>query len=453
MQPWTIGLSTQTPLLRWGPHEQEPLLGAGEGQVHRLRQYHVSPGGVSRMVLQSVKAWQAAGRLRQAHWFSLQPQGPGRLALEDLPVELHHLRLAPDLMAAYARTKEKLWSDIHGMTPQPFDADDFRAFMGYNHATSDAMMDQAHDLDAVYVHDFQLLQVGAMVGLAAPCVLRWHVPFNPDLIPRYTRNFLLRMMESYDAVIVSTRRDLEGLTNAGFRGTVRQVYPHTQPADWQPPTSAAAQLFEDNTGLRVDEPVVLCVARMDPMKRQDVLLEAMALLRSGHPKAKVVLVGNGSFSGSRSTGLGLTTSGRWRAHLEQMANRLGILDRTVFTGWMPDDLVAAAYARADVLVLPSDIEGFGLTPFEAWGYRKPCIVTTGCGASEVVHDGLTGFTVPPADPAAMADALDRVLSRPEDALRMGEAGRVALRGFTAANAAAKEWDVLEAAHRRFRRQA
>lgn len=453
MDPWRIGISTQTPLVRWGAHAQEPEVEVGPGLIGRLRQYHVSPGGVSRMVLQSVRSWQAKGRLDMAHWFSLQPQGPERLAVEGAPIELHHLRLTPELMAAYARTKEKLWSDIHGLEPKPFDVEDFRAFMGYNSATSDAILSQAPDLDAVYVHDFQLLQVGAMVGLAAPCVLRWHVPFDAERIPTYTRNFLLRMMESFDGVIVSTRRDLEGLTNAGFRGQVRQIYPHTDAADWQPPTPAAAQAFEDNTGLRVNEPVVLCVARMDPMKRQDVLLQAMALLRQRHPLARCVLVGNGSFSGSKSTGLGLTKAERWRAHLEATANDLGLKDRVVFTGWMPDDLVAAAYARADVLVLPSDIEGFGLTPFEAWGYRKPCVVTTGCGASEVVQDGVTGATVPPNDPEALADALDRILSKPEHALRMGEAGRVALRGFTAAAAAEQEWAMLEQARRRFRRAA
>jgi glycosyltransferase involved in cell wall biosynthesis len=452
MDPWRIGLSTQTPLVRWGPHATEPEVEMGQGLVGRLRQYHVSPGGVSRMVLQSLRSWQAAGRLEEAHWFSLQPQGPERLRLDDLPVELHHLRLSPELMQGYARTKEKLWADIHGLTAAPFDTEDFRAFMGYSHATSDAILDQARDLDAVYVHDFQLLQVGAMVGLAAPCVLRWHVPFDAPRIPRYTRNFLLRMMESYDAVIVSTRRDLESITNAGFRGTIRQVYPHTEPADWKPPTAAAAQAFEDNTGIRPGEPVVLCVARMDPMKRQDLLLQAMAQLRRRHPDARTVLVGNGSFSGSKSTGLGLSKAGRWRMHLEQLAKELGIADRTVFTGWMPDDLVAAAYARADVLVLASDIEGFGLTPFEAWGYGKPCVVTTGCGASEVVHDGLTGHTVAPDDADGLAKALDRILSDPEQAMRMGAAGRIALRGFTAANAAETEWDVLERARLRFRRR-
>jgi glycosyltransferase involved in cell wall biosynthesis len=492
MDPWRIGISTQTPLVRWTHHVatavapadptervgEPPARGEVEGEGGasgggppgsqqiavprstgpdlvdgRLREFHVSPGGVSRMVLQSIRAWHATGRLGEAHWFSLQPLGPEHIELDGMPVGLHHLRLAPEVMAGYARTKETLWGDLHGLPSKPFGPEDFRAFMAYNAATSDAILAQAPDLDAVYVHDFQLLQVGAMVGLAEPCVLRWHVPFDPSRIPEYTRNFVLRMMESFDAVIVSTRRDLEGLTNSGYRGTVRQIYPHTESADWAAPTAAAAQRFEHDTGLRINEPVVLCVARMDPMKRQDVLLQAMALLRRKHPLAKVVLVGNGSFSGSKSNGLGLSKAGQWRAHLESMAHQLGLGGRAIFTGWMPDDLVAAAYARADVLVLPSDIEGFGLTPFEAWGYRKPCIVTTGCGAAEVVQDGVTGSTVPPADPRALADALDSILSSPEKALRMGEAGRVALRGFEATRAAEAEWQVMEEARRRFHRKA
>src|SRR5581483_6798233 len=100
-------------------------------------------------------------------------------------------------------------------------------------------------LDLAYVHDFQLLQVGAIVGLAVPCVFRWHVPFDAHRIPPYTRNFMVRAMESYDAVVVSTRRDLEGLMDAGFHGTVRQLYPHIDVHDWPDVGAAEIQALED----------------------------------------------------------------------------------------------------------------------------------------------------------------------------------------------------------------
>lgn len=444
-----VAVTTQTPLLRQPPAAVASGR-SGLASVHRLADLHITPGGVSRMVLQSVRAWHAAGIARDVHWYSLQPEGPERLRLDDAGVDLHHLRMPPDALKAYARTKEKLWADIHGLPARRFDRDDFRAFAQYNAATADAIL-QEEPLDAVYVHDFQLLQVGALVGLAAPCVLRWHVPFVPRLMPRYTRSFVVRSMEAFDAVIVSTRRDLEGLINAGYRGLVRQVYPHSDLDAHVRPTRANEQELEDVAGIPPAVPVVLCVARMDPMKRQDLLIEAFARLLPRHPDALLVLVGNGSFSGAKRTGLGLSKAGRWRTHLEELSRRLGVAHAVRFTGWMPDPLVAAAYARADVVVLASDLEGFGLTPFEAWGHGKPCVVTAGCGASEVVQDGLTGHVVPSGDAGALADRLGGLLASPDAAQEMGRAGRIALRAFTPAEAAAKEAGVLARARRHFLR--
>lgn len=445
-----IAVTTQTPLLRQPPTAALVEAG-GVVTTPRLADLHITPGGVSRMVLQSIQAWHAQGRVGDVDWFSLQPEGAERLWLEDAAIDLHHLRMDPDSLKSYARTKEKLWADIHGLPTEPFDRDDFRSFTQYNARTSDAILQEAPDLDAVYVHDFQLLQVGGLVGLAAPCVLRWHVPFVPRLVPRYTRNFIVRSMEAFDAVIVSTRRDLEGLINAGYRGLVRQVYPHSDPGDHTRATRANQQELEDVARIPPGAPVILCVARMDPMKRQDLLIEAFHLVLQRHPDAVLVLVGNGSFSGAKRTGLGLSKSGRWRAHLEQSAQDLGVLDRVRFTGWMPDPLVAAAYARADAVVLCSDLEGFGLTPFEAWAHGKPCVVTDGCGAAEVVQDGLTGFTVPSGDAAALADRLHAILADPDLGRRMGQAGGIALRAFTPDVAAAKEAAVLERARRNFMR--
>jgi glycosyltransferase involved in cell wall biosynthesis len=424
---------------------------SGPPESGRLADFDITPGGVSRMVLHSVQAWRRRGWIREAHWFSLQPGGPARLRLEGSSIDLHHLRLPADQLHAYARTKEKLWADIHGLDAPRFDTEDFRFYARYNGLVSDAILEQVPDLDVAYVHDFQLLQVGAIVGLAAPCVLRWHVPFDPARIPRYTRSFLLRMMEAYDGIIVSTRRDLEGLTNAGYHGRVRQIYPHSDPQGWDPPTNAATQLFEDRFAIKPDHPVILCVARMDPMKRQDLAIQALRSLGAAHPAARLVLVGNGSFSGNRKTGLGLSKSTRWRDHLQGLARELGVADRVTFTGWLPDDLVSAAYQRADVLVLPSDIEGFGLTPFEAWGYGKPCVISTGCGAAEVVQEGVNGRMFPSGDPQALARCLKDILDDGEGAQRMGAAGRIALRSHGPDRAARQESAFLEEAMERYGR--
>ncbi len=117
-------------------------------------------------------------------------------------------------------------------------------------------MAQAPDLDAIYVHDFRLLQVGAIVGLTAPSVLRWHVPFDRQRIPRYTRHFVVRLMEDFDGVVVSTRRDLQGLTNSGYRGKVLQEYPHTDIQDWPTPSGDDMHEFERQARTPDDAPVI-----------------------------------------------------------------------------------------------------------------------------------------------------------------------------------------------------
>lgn len=459
-----IGVSTQTPLVRPATGalgearvpKPAPARSAMAGQALLVQQPDgapliINPGGVSRMVLQSLRRWHADGWIREAHWFSLQPAGPRHARLADPAVDLHHLSLPPEELAAYARTKEKLWADIHGLESPPFGAEDFRFYTRYNWFTSDAILEQAPGLDVAYVHDFQLLQVGALVGLAAPTVLRWHVPFEPRRIPRYTRNFLVRLMEDYDQVIVSTRRDLEGLLNAGFRGKASQAYPHVDPSEWPDPSAADVDAFDEMTGAMPGDPVVLCVARMDPMKRQDLLIAAFARLRSRHPRARLVLIGNGSFSGTKGAGLGVRKSALWRDSLERQARDLRVDDRVSFLGWQPDSIVAAAYARCDVAVLPSDLEGFGLTALEAWRYGKPCVLSHGAGAAEVVQDGLTGRLFASGDAEALAEALEGLLAHREARERMGESGRLALQNFDARTGAQRESAILEEAMERFNR--
>lgn len=474
MDSLCIGVSTQTPLLRFDPGRRGGDAPApsgrdgrgprrqGDGTITMARadqarqraeaepepQPYLSPGGVCRMVLPTLRAWHEGGFLRQAHWLSLQPGAPDVEAFDGLPLHIHHLSLEPEGLAAYARTKEKLWADIHGLPTPAWDVEDFRFFTRYNAFNADALLDRARSLDVAYIHDFQLTPLGQLIGLAAPSVLRWHVPFDPQRIPRYTRRFLVRAMEDFDAVIVSTRRDLEGLVAAGFRGRAVQIPPHIDPQEWPDVPAAEVAWLEEEWGLGPDDPLLLCVARMDPMKRQDVAIEAMARLRRRHPRAKLVLVGNGSFS--NKGGLGLGKADHWLARLEDQVAALGIGDHVLFTHWIDNDLLATAYARATAVILPSDIEGFGLTTLEAWRYRTVPVVSRGAGSAEVVLPGLNGETFPAGDAAALAEALDRLLADEEARRRQGEAGHETLRAFGVREAAAREREVLEEALQRFR---
>ncbi|HEX2066170.1 MAG TPA: glycosyltransferase, partial [Candidatus Thermoplasmatota archaeon] len=348
MHPLNLVVATQTPLLRFDAKGEVPGPAGPDLPPHRL-----SPGGVCRIVLPTIEELRGANWIGKTHWYSLNPGAPPQVEIRGGAVTLHHMQMKPGEVEAYGRSKEKLWADIHGLPSPGLQAEDFRQYVRYNARTADSILEHAEELDLAYIHDFQLMQVGGLLGLAAPCVLHWHVPWDPQRMPPYTRQFLLRMMEDFDAVIVSCRRDLQGLMDAGFRGRVRQVSPHIEPKDWPTPTAKDIADLEEAWGLRPDDPLFLLVARMDPMKRQDLAVRAFARAARRLPRARLVLVGNGSFSGGLGKDKGLGKAERWRQHLEDEVARLKLQDRVLFTHWVPDGLLGAAYARSTAVLLPS----------------------------------------------------------------------------------------------------
>jgi glycosyltransferase involved in cell wall biosynthesis len=420
----TILVSTQTPLLRFDGETAGPL--GPDLPPHRL-----SPGGVCRMVLPTLQNLRNEGWMKQAYWYSLQPGAPAQVDLDGGGIQLRHIDMPREELQAYGRSKEKLWNDIHGLPSQRFSGDDFRQYTRYNARTADALLEHAGELDVAYIHDFQLLQVGALLGLAAPCVMRWHVPFNPQLIPAYTRHWMLRVMEDFDAVMVSTRRDLQGFVDAGFHGKVRQVYPHINPDDWPDTSPTKIAALEAEWNLKPDTRVFLLVARMDPMKRQDLAIRAFARIHKEDPNTRLVLVGNGSFSGKLGGHQGKGKSAEWREKLQWIVAELGVTNAVRFAHWIPDGLLAAAYARADAVLLTSDIEGFGLTPLEAWRYGRVPIISKGCGAAEIVVHGNNGLLFEAGKEESLAEAMRVILTDRTAAERMGEAGRITLPNFTA----------------------
>jgi glycosyltransferase involved in cell wall biosynthesis len=150
---------------------------------------------------------------------------------------------------------------------------------------------------------------------------------------------------------------------------------------------------------------ILEVARLAEVKGQRTLLEALPALA-----ATAVLVGED-----------LEGGGAYRRELEEVASRLGIAERVVFTGRRDD--VPALLRGCDVVCLPSRAEGMPLVLLEAMAQGKPVVATAVGGVPELVVDGECGLLVPPGNPDALAVALRRVLDDRELAARLGEAGR------------------------------
>jgi glycosyltransferase involved in cell wall biosynthesis len=116
--------------------------------------------------------------------------------------------------------------------------------------------------------------------------------------------------------------------------------------------------------------------------------------------------------------------GRLRADYERRAEQRAP-GRVIFAGHVDLDRLPAFYQMADVFALPSLHEVWGLVINEAALAGLPVVATAACGAAcDLIEDGRTGYVVPPADSAALAEALARVLDDLPAARRMGEAGRM-----------------------------
>jgi glycosyltransferase involved in cell wall biosynthesis len=188
----------------------------------------------------------------------------------------------------------------------------------------------------------------------------------------------------------------------GDRIVVKHSYvkPFTRPAAEE--IEAARQRY----GIG-DAPVILAVGRLSGEKGHADLFEALATLSraSGNPEFRAVVVGDGLE----------------REGLIALAARLGIQDKVVMTGFQKD--VRPFYAMAAMLALPSHSEGSPYVVLEAMSAAVPIAATRVGGVPELIEDGVTGLLVPARSPAAMAQAIERLLRDRPLRERLASAGR------------------------------
>jgi glycosyltransferase involved in cell wall biosynthesis len=431
MKGLNLCINSQTPLFRFKLEYTELLEKYGElpdplpiNMLVRGEDYEINPGGVPKIVYPMINRMIKENIVKNANWVSLNPTGPERVAAGK--VLIHNVSPDPEELRAYARMKERIWEEVHDLKRHEVGAKEFAAYAKYNWTCASKMLDLM-PTDLFYVHDFQQLQLGSMIGLAAPTVFRWHIPLTLDKTDPYIRNFIVRCMEAFDAVIVSCRRDLQGLIRAGYRGKAYQVHPPVDQRRWTRPSRNLMKKFCSTFGIGSDDKVVLVVARMDRMKGQDLVIKAVAKLSKEFPNLKLLLVGDGSFSGSAVGGLAHPKATTWAGELHELVRKLGLMKNVVFTGYLRDEFIKAAYARSDVVVLPSRKEGFGLVIGEAWVYKKPVIVSRGAGIAELLVEGSNGLTFKSGDVKELVKKLRIVLRDVKKAASLGDRGRETVR--------------------------
>jgi phosphatidylinositol alpha-1,6-mannosyltransferase len=161
---------------------------------------------------------------------------------------------------------------------------------------------------------------------------------------------------------------------------------------------------------------LLTVARLDRHKGVDTVIRALPAVVARFPDVHYAVAG----------------SGAEREALEKLAHKTGVADRVRFLGGVSERDLPALYNLASVYVGASRIanrigvEGFGISLVEASACGLPVVAGNSGGIPDAVRDGETGFLVPPEDPAALGDAIARLLGDRDLSHRIGAAGRRAV---------------------------
>lgn len=258
--------------------------------------------------------------------------------------------------------------------------------------------------DAVICGHVNLLPVAAMAAAIqrAPLVLvlhgidAWQPPRNP------VARRLVRRCSAFVTVSECTKQRFLGWARIDERRG--HVIPNcVDTVRFQPGPKRADLVARYRLS---DGPLLLTLARLPGADRQkgvDEVLEALGRIIGEIPDARYLIAGDGTD----------------RPRLEQKARALGVADRVIFTGYVPESEKADHYHLADVFVMPSRGEGFGIVYLEAMACGVPVVASRVDGGREAVRDGALGFAVDPGDQDELVDAVRRSLAKPRGVVPRG----------------------------------
>jgi D-inositol-3-phosphate glycosyltransferase len=228
------------------------------------------------------------------------------------------------------------------------------------------------------------------------------------------------IIDCSDAVLASCTVEADQIASlyGGEPGRIRIVPPGVDHAFFGPGHRPQARRA---LGLPVDGRLLLFVGRIQPLKCADVAIETLAELRAGgeEPYRLVVVGGPSGPHGDKSL-----------QSLHDVADARGVREHVHFVAPQPHELLSSYYRAADVCIVPSRSESFGLVALEAVACGTPVVASAVGGLTTLVDHGHTGYLVEDRDPAAYADAVRRTFDEPLAAERLSTASVLRARQYT-----------------------
>ena len=223
-----------------------------------------------------------------------------------------------------------------------------------------------------------------------------------------------------DAVLASCTVEADQIASlyGGEPGRIRIVPPGVDHAFFGPGHRPQARRA---LGLPLDGRLLLFVGRIQPLKCADVAIETLAELsqRDGEPYRLVVVGGPSGPHGEKSL-----------QSLYDVADARGVRDLVHFVAPQPHELLSSYYRAADVCIVPSRSESFGLVALEAAACGTPVVASAVGGLTTLVDHGHTGYLVDEPDPVAYAAAVRQVFDEPLAAERLSTASVLRARRYT-----------------------
>lgn len=208
-----------------------------------------------------------------------------------------------------------------------------------------------------------------------------------------------------DRIVVATLAELTQLRFLYKADASKMVVipPGVNVSRFYPIPSDEAKEF---VGLKPDDRMILFVGRIEPLKGVDTLLEAMSCLqmKESRPVHLAIIGGDPSASPEKMNAE--------MARLKNLCEVLGLDQSVVFLGVRDQDKLSYYYSAAEVVVMPSHYESFGMVALEAMACGTPVIASEVGGLAYLVRDGETGFTIPAEEPETLCEKLSWLLNDP-----------------------------------------
>ena len=355
--------------------------------------FHPHVGGVEEMVRQLTRAQTAAGAHPIVHTMRWPRDLPARESWEGIDIRRHSYRVP------------------EGSTRRVLPA-----VVGNPMVLGDVVRQlRADRADLVHVQcvssgSWFAYRAARMLGL--PVVVTLHGELTMDADRIYERSPLLRhtlrmLLADADAVTAcsqATLTEAEEWAGRALRDRGRVVHNGVDLDEFAGPES------DREPGAR---PFALAIGRLVRQKGFDVLLDAFAALVADPGfEWDVVIAGDGPERGA----------------LGAQADRLGVGERVRFAGRTDRAETVDLFRRAEVFVLPSRVEPFGIVNLEAMAAGTPLVASRVGGVPEIVDDGVTGLLVEPGDADDLAAALRRVHGAPQLRAQLATAGHAEVVG-------------------------